>query len=67
MTTVQSEVFEAFRDGGAAEDKALKAACALSKRVEDIATLSKDLAVVEWMMSLVLAFEVASFIKDFIR
>ena len=40
MTTVQSEVFEAFRDIGGAEDKALKAASALSKRDEDVVTLS---------------------------
>ena len=67
MTTVQSEVFEAFRDIGVAEDKALKAASALSKRDEDVVTLSKDMTVVKWMMEFVLAFQVAIFVKEFIR
>ncbi len=67
MTTVQSEVFEAFRDIGVAEDKALKAASASSRRDEDVVMLSKDMTVVKWMMGFVLAFQVAIFVKEFVR
>ena len=67
MTTVQSEVFEAFRDIGVAEDKALKAASALSKRDEEVVSLSRDMTVSTWVMGFALAFQVAIFVKQFIR
>ena len=67
MTTVQSEVFEAFRDIGVADDKALKAASALSKRDEEVVSLSRDMTVSTWVMGFALAFQVAIFVKQFIR
>jgi hypothetical protein len=36
MTTMQSEVFEAFRAVDIPEDKAVKAAAALSRRDDDV-------------------------------
>jgi len=65
MTTIQSEVFDAFRDMGVAEDKAVKAAAALSKRDEDVTSLKTDINLLKWMVGFVLAFQVALFVKLF--
>ena len=42
MSTMQSEVYEALRAIDIPEDKALKAASALSRRDEDVAALRAD-------------------------
>jgi hypothetical protein len=57
MTVIQTEVFEAFRAIDILEDKALKAAAALSKRDDDFASLKTDTAILKWMMGFVLAFQ----------
>lgn len=67
MTQMQSEVFEAFRSIDVPEDKALKAAAALSKRDDDVSSLRSELTVIKWMMGFVLAFQVAIFVKLFMR
>ncbi len=67
MSTMQSEVFDAFRSIGVTEDKALKAATALNERDRDIAVLKADMSVMKWMMGFVLAFQVAIFVKLFIH
>ncbi len=64
MTTIQSEVFDALRDMGVAEDKAVKAAAALSKRDEDVISLKTDINLLKWMV-FVLACQVALFVKLF--
>lgn len=46
MSTMQTEVFEALRAIDIPEDKALKAAAALSRREEDVAALRSDVAAV---------------------
>ena len=43
MSAMQSEIYEAFRDLGAAEDKPLKAATLLGKRDEDLAKAVTDI------------------------
>ena len=67
MATVQREVFEAFRAIDIPEDKALRAAGALSKRDDDVSTLKSDMALMKWMMGFVLAFQVGIFVKLFIH
>ncbi len=67
MTQMQSEVFEAFRSIDVPEDKALKAAAALSKRDDDVTSVRSELTVIKWMMGFVLAFQVAIFVKLFFR
>jgi hypothetical protein len=62
---MQTEVFEAFRAIDIPEDKALKAAAALSKRDDDVASLKTDTAILKWMMGFVLAFQAAIFAKLF--
>jgi hypothetical protein len=64
---MQTEVFEAFRAIDIPEDKALKAAAALSKRGDDVALLKTDTSILKWMMGFVLAFQVAIFAKLFLH
>ncbi|CAB1367270.1 integrase [Denitratisoma oestradiolicum] len=63
MTTMISEVFEAFRDAGVSEEKARKAAEALASESlatkHDIASLKTDNAVIKWMVGFNLAFTMA--------
>ena len=64
---MQSEVFEAFRAIEFPEDKALKAASALSKRDDDVSGLKSDVALMKWMMGFVLALQVGISVKLFIH
>ena len=80
MSAIHSEIFEAFRSIGVAEDKALRAAEAFGKkdgdrfdRIDarfdkleaDVVKLKADTAVLKWMMGFVLALQAASFAKLF--
>ena len=67
MTVRQTEVFEAFRAIDIPEDKALKAAAALSKRDDDVALLKTDTSILKWMIGFVLAFQVAILAKLFLH
>ncbi|MBY6243291.1 integrase [Methylosinus sp. Sm6] len=67
MSNLQSEVFEAFRAIDIPEDKALKAATALSKRDDEVSSIKGELLVIKWMMGFVLAFQVAIFAKLFMH
>lgn len=65
MSVFQSDVYQAFRSLDIPEDKALKAAEALSKRDNEVSDLKRDIAVIKWMMGFVLAMQVALFLKAF--
>jgi hypothetical protein len=67
MSILQSEVFEAFRAINVPEEKALKAAEALNKRDDDVIVLKSDMVVLKWMLGFVLAFQIAIFVKLFIK
>ena len=67
MTVMQWRLFEAFRAIDIPEDKALKAAAALSKRDGDVASLKTDTSILKWMMGFVLTFQVAIFAKLFLH
>ncbi len=67
MGAMQSEVFEAFRAIDIPEDKAMKAAAALSKRDDDVISVKGELLLIKWMMGFVLAFQVAIFAKLFMH
>lgn len=64
-----SEVYDAFRSAGVPEDKARKAAEALSSDAlatkGDIARLEKELAVLKWMVGLVIAGVASQMVKTF--
>lgn len=67
MTTMQSEVYEAFRAIDIPEEKAVKAAAALSKRDDDAGALKSDMNLMKWMLGFVLAFQIGIFVKLFIH
>ena len=67
MTQMQSEVFEAFRSIDVPEDKALKAAAALSKRDDDVTSIKGELLLMKWMLGFVLAFQIAIAVKLFVH
>ena len=60
-------MFEAFRAIDIPEDKALRAAGALSRHDGDVVSLKSDMALMKWMMGFVLAFQVGIFVKLFIH
>ena len=63
---MQSEVFEAFRAIDVLEAKALKAAEALSRRDDDVASLKRDMAVLKWMVGILYPW-CWNFVKLFVR
>ncbi len=76
MTTMISEVYDAFRSAGVPEEKARKAAEALSsdavatkgdmlKLDKEMAAMRTDIVVLKWMVGLVIALAVANFGKQF--
>jgi len=67
MSAMQSEGFESFRAIDIPEDKAMKAATALSKRDDDVISVKGELLLIKWMMGFVLAFQVAIVAKLFMR
>jgi hypothetical protein len=67
MSVMQSEVFEAFRAIDIPEEKALKAATALSKRDDEVVSIKGEFLVLKWMMGFVLAFQIAIFVKMFMH
>jgi hypothetical protein len=67
MSNLQAEVFEAFRAIDVPEDKALKAATALSKRDDDVTSIKSDVLLMKWMLGFVLAFQIAITVKLFLH
>jgi hypothetical protein len=67
MSAMQSEVFEAFRAIDIPEDKALKAATALSRRDDDVVSIKADIVLIKGLMALLAALQVAVFVKTFIH
>lgn len=67
MSSMQSEVFEAFRAIDVPEDKALKAATALSRRDEDVSSLKRDMAVLKWMVGTLYPLVLAILVKLFMH
>ncbi len=67
MSAMQSEVYEAFRAIDIPEDEALKAAAALSRCDDDVASVKGELLVIKGMMGFVLASQVAVFGKLFLH
>jgi hypothetical protein len=63
MANMQSEVFEAFKDMGVSDEKALRAAGALARRDDDVGSLKADMGLVKWMLGVVMAFQIAIFFK----
>ncbi|EWY40083.1 integrase [Skermanella stibiiresistens SB22] len=64
---MQNGAYEAFRSIDVPEEKAVKAAAALSKRDDDVGILKADMSLLKWMMGFVLAFQIDIFLKMFIH
>ena len=64
---MQAEVVEAFRAIDVPEGKALRAASALSRRDGDVTSLKSDVAIIQWMLGFVPAFEIATVLKLFLH
>lgn len=54
MTTMLTEVYDAFRDAGASDEKARKAAEAMAQMDNKFALVHTELAVLKWMTGSVL-------------
>ncbi len=67
MSTLQAEVFEALRAIDIPEEKALKAATALSRRDEDVGTLKRDMAVLKWMVGTLYPLVPAILVEPFLH
>jgi hypothetical protein len=72
MSTMEAEVFEAFRSVGIADDKAILAAQALGKRdpdigslKQDVASLKTDMVLLKWMVGVVMAMSLTILFKIF--
>ena len=67
MTVMQGEAFQALRAIDIPEEKAIRAAGALSRCDEDVSSPRSDMALMKWMMGFVLAFQVGILVKLFIH
>ena len=67
MTFMVSEIYDALVAAGAPEDKARKAAEALTKNEDRLAKIEGELLLIKWMMGFVLAFQVGIFAKLFMH
>lgn len=67
MSTIQAEVFEAFRAIDVPEEKAMKAAQALSRRDGDVIDIKRDLAVLKWMLGTLYPLVLAILVKLFLH
>lgn len=65
MSAFQSDVYQAFRSMDVPEDKALKAAEALSKRDNEVNTIARKVDVLTWICGAQFAMVAALFLKAF--
>lgn len=65
MATLLVEVYDAFKDAGASEDKARAAATAIANYENRFNKLEADLLVVKWMVGAILAGVVSLVMKAF--
>ena len=63
MTTMIKEVYEALKDAGANEEKAISAAQAIADYEKDISSIKYDLKLLKWMIALVITIEVLPLLK----
>ena len=67
MTTMITELYDALKDAGAAEDKARKAAETVAAYENRFGKIETDLAVLKWMVGTNVVLTVAVFVKLFIH
>ena len=65
MTTMIAEVYDAFKDAGANDDKARAAAQAIADYQKDIADIKSELKLHRWMLGTAIALNIAILLKMF--
>ena len=65
MSAFQSDIYQAFRSIDVPEEKALKAAEALSKRDKEVNDLTRRVDVLTWICGATFAMVTAIFLKAF--
>ena len=63
MSTMITEVYEAFKDAGTSEEKAKAAATALADYEARFNKIDTDLLILKWMLGIVIAAEVLPWLK----
>ncbi len=67
MSTMEAEVFDAFRAAGVPDDKAMAAAQALNRRDTRVSAADPDIILVKWMVGFNLALTMAVLLKLFVH
>jgi len=65
MTTMISEIYDAFISAGSDEEKARKAAEAVAEHETRFNNIDRELSVIKWMLGLVLAGVMSLVLKAF--
>jgi hypothetical protein len=65
MTTMISEIYDAFISAGADEEKARKAAEAVAEHEKRFDHIDKELLVLKWMMGVMIAGVISLILKAF--
>ena len=65
MATLLVEVYDAFKDAGASEEKARAAASAIANYENRFSKIEADLLVLKWMVGAILAGVVSLVMKTF--
>ncbi len=63
MSTMITEVYEAFKEAGTSEEKAKAAAIALADYEARFNKIDTDLLILKWMLGIVIAAEVLPWLK----
>jgi hypothetical protein len=67
MSTMEAELFDAFRAAGVPDDKAMAAAQRLNRRDTRVSAVESDVILLEWMVGFNLALTMAVLLKLFIH
>ncbi len=67
MSTMEAEVFDAFRAAGVPDDKAMAAAQALNRRDTRLSAAESDIILLKWMVGFNLALTMAVLLKLFVH
>ncbi len=65
MATMIKEVYDALIDAGASDEKARKAAEAISSYENRFNKIERDLLIIKWMIGLVIVVEILPYLKAF--
>ncbi len=67
MSTMEAEVFGAFRAAGVPDDKAMAAAQALNPRDTRVSAVESDVVLLKWMVGFNLTLTMAVLLKLFVH